>query len=231
MLKKLDAEALFDDWAQRGRAEGMERGHSVRGVQALRQIPIENGQRLLDLGCGNGWATRWLAVQTGNTGSAIGVDAAAGMIALAREHQHNSSTVRFERCTFTELPFADASFDHAFSMEALYYATELAPALDSIARVVKSGGTLTICVDYFTENPHSVAWPTNVGVPMIRLSEHGWQAALESAGFEVKASFRCLDDRPVDPSRPEEERAAKLDFQTRIGTLALRGQRRRLRGQ
>lgn len=218
-----DTEDLFDDWAARGRGEGMERTHSFAGLQALRQIPIQPGQRLLDLGCGNGWATRWLRAQAGEGGEAVGVDVAALMLDRARAASVGIDGLAFERSAFDALPFAGHSFDHAFSMEALYYAVALDPALLSIARVLKPGGTLTVCVDYFEENPYSAPWPERVGVPMIRLSQAGWCGAFEAAGFAVQACFRCLDSRPIGPSCPADERAARHDFATRIGTLAIRG--------
>ncbi len=213
-------EALFDDWAGRGRAEGMERSHKRRGLQALRQIPIAPGQRMLDLGCGNGWATRWMRAQAGDGGSAIGVDVAAVMLQRARLVPVDG--VSYRRHAFDDLPFRDASFDHIFSMEALYYAPALNPALVSAARVLKPGGTLTICVDHYKENPHSASWSADLGVPLIRLSESGWKRALEDVGFAVDARFRCLDDTPIDPATPEPRRSAKLDFMANIGSLAIR---------
>ena len=74
-----DAPALFDDWARRGRAEGMERGHLPRARTALESVAVQPSERVLDLGCGNGWATRLLRARAA---SACGVDAAAEMIAV-----------------------------------------------------------------------------------------------------------------------------------------------------
>jgi len=215
-------EALFDDWAQRGRAEGMERGHRVRAEQALSAIPISLADRLLDLGCGNGWAARWMRSAAGDGGTVVGIDVAREMLERARAQSDGIEGLSFERAAFDQLPWGDDSFDHAFSMEALYYAPEIDAALRSVARVIRPGGTLTMCIDFYEENPYSAPWPTMLGISMHRLSVAGWEAAFESAGFRVESCFRCLDPRPVDPELPEDERAEVEDFRQHIGSLALR---------
>ena len=214
--------ALFDDWAGRGRAEGMERGHRVRAEQALQCIPIAAGDRLLDLGCGNGWGARWMRAAAGPSGSAVGIDVASEMLDRARSQSEGIGGLEFERAAFDELPWDDDSFDHAFSMEALYYAPDIGSALSSVSRVLRPGGTLTMCIDFYEENPYSAPWPAQLGVSMHRLSEVQWKAAFEAAGFRVVACFRCLDPRPADPELPEDERAEVEDFRRRIGSLGLR---------
>ncbi|MEE2829185.1 MAG: class I SAM-dependent methyltransferase [Myxococcota bacterium] len=219
---------LFDDWATRGRAEGMERGHRVRAFRALEEMPITTGDRLLDLGCGNGWATRWLREQAGPTGRAVGIDVSEEMLARARAASDGIAGLSFQAEAFDALPWDEASFDHAFSMEALYYAPDLGAALESIARVLRVDGTLTVCIDFYEENPYSASWPELLGLSMQRLSQDGWCTALELAGFTVDASFRCLDPRPVDAGLPEEERRNEEIFRREIGSLAIRGRRREL---
>ena len=57
-METTETARLFDQWALNGRAEGMERGHEARAIQALEAMPIKLDDKLLDLGCGNGWARR-----------------------------------------------------------------------------------------------------------------------------------------------------------------------------
>ena len=122
-------------------------------------------------------------------------------------------------------PFPDSSFHHAFSMEALYYSQDLPAALGEVRRVLRPGGTLTFCTDFFEENPHCHGWPEQMGIPMLLLSERGWREALEAAGLQVEASFRCLDPRPPDPAQSEQEQQATLHFRTEVGSLTLRARR------
>ena len=190
---------LFDDWARRGRDSGMEEGHFPRAEQALEMMPVLPGHKVLDLGCGNGWATRWLRQCTGPRGLAMGIDIAPEMIDKACCLSGAAKALDFKVAAFEALPFADASYDHAFSMEALYYAPDLSIALLEIARVLKPQGTLCFCTDFYQENPHCHDWPAAMNIPMQLLSEKGWCQRFEGAGFKVLETMRCLDSRPVDP--------------------------------
>jgi len=210
---------VFDDWARRGRAQGMERGHFVRGVQALEAIPLRSGSPSLDLGCGNGWAARWLGARTG--GPSVGVDAAAEMVAEASRNRGEG--LSFARAAFEALPFADGGFSQVFSMEALYYADELDVALSEAHRVLRPEGTLTVCTDFFVENPHCHDWPDKMRIPMTLLAEAGWAAAFERAGLSEVRTFRCLDGRPVDPELPDAQRRSQRHFREQVGALAIQG--------
>jgi len=214
---------LFDDWARDGHAERMERGHSARAIHALEAMGIQPGQRCLDLGCGNGWATRWMKGKVGKEGFAAGVDAAPEMVERARTMSPDYG-LQFRAVSFERLPWS-GYFDHIFSMEALYYAPDLEAALDRAVRALKPGGALTVCTDFYEENPQSHGWPTMMGVPMTLLSEEEWGEALTDAGLDVEASFRCFDARPVDPGLAPAEAAEVTEFRTTIGSLAVRARK------
>jgi ubiquinone/menaquinone biosynthesis C-methylase UbiE len=216
--------ALFDDWARAGRAEGMEQGHRPRALQALEDMPIKLGDKLLDLGCGNGWATKWLKERAGNFGAAVGVDGSPAMVARAKE-LHTRYGLSFRHSSFESLIWKDRFFHHVFSMEALYYAADLGVALEEAARVLAEGGTLTVCTDFYEENPHCHGWPELMGVPMTLLSEAEWAAALEDAGLVVERSWRCLDARPAPEDKSAEEQAEIDDFRQNIGSLAVRARK------
>jgi ubiquinone/menaquinone biosynthesis C-methylase UbiE len=221
--KKTFTEITFDNWAKRGRAEGMETGHQPRAIQALQRIPLTPGQQVLDVGCGNGWATRWLRAQLGADGVAVGIDFSAEMIALSNTQL--TSGLSFSRSAFENLPFETGAFDHIFSMEAIYYAVDLSSALNELARVHRPGGTLTLCIDFYEENPYSADWPDMLNVPMVRLSELGWRDAVAQAGYENIHTCRCFDPRPVTPSGSQDEDAAAEHFRREIGSLAITGLR------
>jgi cyclopropane fatty-acyl-phospholipid synthase-like methyltransferase len=53
--------ATFDQWADDGRDLRMEKGHGDVVRQVIAQLGVRPGEQILDLGCGNGWATRLLA--------------------------------------------------------------------------------------------------------------------------------------------------------------------------
>lgn len=166
---------LFDGWAARGRAEGMEEGHMRTAAPLLRNMPWRAGQRVLDLGCGNAWASAW-AREAGAT--AVAVDVSPAMLHKAR--RRGIATLRAD---MQSLPLADDVFDHVWSMEALYYAPDPDAVLAEARRVLRPGGRLTVLLDHYEENAASHSWPEDTGVPMVLRSEAGWTASLEAAGF------------------------------------------------
>jgi ubiquinone/menaquinone biosynthesis C-methylase UbiE len=175
-----DAITLFGEWARKGRADPMARSHAPRATAALEQLPLRDTHRVLDLGCGEGWATRWLAERLPE-GEAVGLDGSDDMLAQARA-KATSPRATFVRGELDALPFDDGSFDHAFSMEALYY-VDLDRALAEVARVVRRGGSLAACTDFYEEHADSHAWPEQLGLVMDLRSEAQWVHALSQAGF------------------------------------------------
>lgn len=211
---------LFDTWAQRGKAEGMESGHSPRALHALERISLKSGQRILDLGCGNGWATRWMRERLGD-GEAYGIDASALMIERAQSQSEAISGLHFSVGEFEKLSFPDQHFDHIFSFEALYYSIDLQQALSEIKRVLKTQGTLTLGTDYYQENPQCHDWQDRMQIPMTLLSTESWREQISAAGLTVVEDFRCLDPRPVDESLSEAEQLKIRSFREEIGSLAI----------
>ena len=51
----------FDRWATEGKDRGMEERHWRTAKRALARMPLEDGDTVLDLGTGSGYALRALA--------------------------------------------------------------------------------------------------------------------------------------------------------------------------
>ena len=200
-----DAVDLFSDWAHAGRGEPMGQQHARRATAALEALHPQPGEAFVDLGCGEGWATRWLAERVGSQGRVVGLDGSTAMLERARR---TSTTATYTQGNLLALPFADGSFQGAFSMETLYY-VDIDAALAEVARVLAPGGRVAICTDFYTEHAASHAWPEQLGLVMDLRDTQGWQEALERAGFTEVRSTRLRD-----PSQPEHP-----------GTLAVYGQR------
>jgi len=109
----------FDRWADLGRDAGMEEEHGDVVRQVVARMELPTGTRVLDLGCGNGWATRLIAANFEGV-EAVGVEAAPKMVARANELHDSSIAARYETGSFEALGFRDGEFDRVFSMEALY---------------------------------------------------------------------------------------------------------------
>src|SRR3954468_7663479 len=85
----------FNEWARAGKGESMERGHRPVGEQAIAKMNVPEDARVLDIGCGSGWATRLLA-DYASRGGVTGIDISDEMIELAREQSNSYSNVDFK---------------------------------------------------------------------------------------------------------------------------------------
>lgn len=105
--------------------------HELAGG-VLEWLAAQPGERILDLGCGDGQLTQRIAA-TG--ASVVGVDASPEMLAAARSRGIDAHEGRAE-----SLPFADQSFDAVFSNAALHWVRGQDEMMAEVRRVLKPGG-------------------------------------------------------------------------------------------
>lgn len=186
----------FNDWARAGKGESMERGHRPVGEQAIERMQIPPDARVLDIGCGSGWAARLMAQQA-LEGSVVGIDVSDEMISVARGESAGYSNLQFQVASAEELPFDAGAFTHAFSMESLYYYTEIEVALAEIRRVLDKDGLFVAVVDLYLENAPSHQWIETLKVPVHLLSSSDYRSLLQRAGFSDVRDERLIDPAPV----------------------------------
>lgn len=113
----------------------------------LAHMPIEPGQRLLDVACGTGVIAREAAYMVGTKGSITGIDLNEGMLDIARMHAPDSSTtLQWHKADAENLPFPDANFDVALCQQGLQFFPDKLVALQEMYRVLEPGGLVGICV-------------------------------------------------------------------------------------
>lgn len=186
----------FNDWARAGRGQGMEKSHRPVGEQAINFMRLPVDARVLDVGCGSGWATRLMAGKA-TIGRVVGIDIADEMITLARQTSASFANIEFQVASAEKLPFSDGEFSHAFSMESLYYYADMLNALREIRRVLKPGGRFVTVVDLFKENPATEQWIKDLKVPVQFLSIADYRTQFESAGFVNVSDSRLYDPAPI----------------------------------
>ncbi|MBX9387661.1 class I SAM-dependent methyltransferase [Streptomonospora nanhaiensis] len=111
----------------------------------LAAAAIGAGDRVLDIGCGNGQLTR-LAARRAAGGSALGVDLSGPMLARARATaaEEGVANVAFEQGDAQVHPFAPGGFDAALSRFGVMFFADPVAAFANISRALRPGGRLAL---------------------------------------------------------------------------------------
>lgn len=112
----------------------------LAGQEFLDWIAPHQGQRWLDVGCGNGAFTQLIAAQSAPL-SLVGIDPSDAQLAFARRHPLLQS-VEFANADAMGLPFPDAAFDLAVMPLVIFFVPVPAQGVAEMARVVAPGGTV-----------------------------------------------------------------------------------------
>jgi ubiquinone/menaquinone biosynthesis C-methylase UbiE len=114
------------------------------------------GMRVLDLGSGAGDVCMLLADMVGPSGSVVGLDLDANVIALARERISAAGlrNVSFAQCEFSSY-VPEASFDAIVGRLILMYQPDPAAALATLIKHLKPGGAVAFLELWFMPMPPS----------------------------------------------------------------------------
>jgi ubiquinone/menaquinone biosynthesis C-methylase UbiE len=140
-----DAKASARRWFDR-RAGGYESGFTARWRDpaqraSLAALELTADDRLLDVGCGTGWAVRAAAA---SAGSVVGVDLSPEMIRRARELAGGIGNVGFAIADSERLPFPDVAFTAVLCSNSFHHYPGPDRAVREMRRVLEPGGRLVI---------------------------------------------------------------------------------------
>src|SRR3954447_5409945 len=139
-------------------AKALEAIYETRDMLRRRRLVLDAlnahaGERVLDVGCGPGVYAADLLERVGSSGSVAGIDASEAMLALAERRAPGAELVS---APATALPFDDASFDGALSVQVLEYVEDVDRVLSELGRVLRPGGRIVLWdVDWPTVSMHS----------------------------------------------------------------------------
>jgi len=212
----------FNQWATAGRGDEMESHHSDITEQTLALMDIQPGDRILDLGCGTGWASRRMA-RIATTGEVVGLDVADEMLRRAEQASSAFRNVRYAWGSAENIPEADNAFSKMLSVESFYYYADQGKALDELRRVMAPGAKLFILINLYKDNHYSLRWVTELKVPVQALSEAEYKALLEKHGFKNVEARRIPDRSPTAETYSGKwfKNADELRDFKRIGALLL----------
>src|ERR1700751_1479239 len=191
----------FNRWAEAGEGEAMERHHLDITEKTIRRMELRPGERVLDLGCGSGWATRLLArlVADGpeGFGQVVGLDVSDEMIRHARATSKDFDNIMFGWGSATQIPWEENFFDKMLSVESFYYYPDQERALAELFRVMAPKGRLFILINLYRENPYSLQWVDKLKVPVHVRSAAEYLELLRKHAFEHVEYTQIPDDTPT----------------------------------
>jgi ubiquinone/menaquinone biosynthesis C-methylase UbiE len=221
--RKLQQE--FNQWAAAGRGDEMEDHHSDITGQTLALMDLQPSDRVLDLGCGTGWASRRLARVAAEV---VGLDVADEMLRRAESASSGFPNIRYVWGSAEKIPAPDNHFTKVLSVESFYYYADQGKALDELRRVLAPGGKLFILINLYKDNHYSLRWVTELKVPVQALSQQEYLALLERHGFSNLEAQRIPDRSPSPDvySGKWFKNAEELKDFKRIGALLLIGDKK-----
>lgn len=191
----------FNRWAEAGEGEKMRTHHLDIAQKTIRLMDLRPGERVLDLGCGSGWATRLLARLVANTsessGQVVGLDISDQMIRQARAESKEFKNVLFLCGSAQQIPWEGNFFDKVLSIESFYYYPDQGRALQELFRVMAPRGRLFILINLYKDNPYSLQWVDKLRVPVHVRSAREYAELLRTHGFEKVEWRQIPDDTPT----------------------------------
>jgi ubiquinone/menaquinone biosynthesis C-methylase UbiE len=221
----------FNRWAEAGRGEEMESHHRYITEQAVRHMDLRAGERVLDLGCGTGWASRILARLVGEGpagfGQVVGVDVSDEMVRRARAQSADFENVMYVWAPADKIPWEENYFDKVLSVESFYYYPDQERALAELFRVMAPHGRLFILINLYADNHYSLRWVNELKVPVHARSEAEYVDLLKAHAFEDVQAVRIPDETPTPETYSGKwfANAEELRDFKKIGALLLMGKK------
>ena len=106
--------------------------------QLFSQIDLSNTKKALEVGCGIGVLSSYLAKKY--KWDLTGIDLDPEQIERARKDNTEDENLRFFEADVTKLPFADSEFDMVLSFDVLHHIPNWDKALNKISRVLRPEG-------------------------------------------------------------------------------------------
>jgi SAM-dependent methyltransferase len=139
-----DGEAGLHWVAEAERYDALNGRFGERVVEALDPQP---GERVLDVGCGNGALSVAIAERVGPGGTVLGIDLSGPMLEVARRRagEQSRDNAHFERGDAQVDPLPEASFDAVTSRFGVMFFDDAVAAFANLARATKPDGRVAFC--------------------------------------------------------------------------------------
>ena len=123
------------------------------GIDTLSQLKLVGNERILDVGCGDGKLTAYLA-QAVPQGFVVGIDISDNMINFAQDVYKTISNLSFEQANATELSF-NMEFDLVVSQACLHWIKDKKKAIQNMVQSLKPNGRILLRAACAEKNPYA----------------------------------------------------------------------------
>ncbi|GAI28229.1 unnamed protein product [marine sediment metagenome] len=115
----------------------------------IQRSGIKQGMHILEIGCGSGAFTTFVARAIGRKGKVYALDIQSGMLKqledkLSKPENQDIKNIELIKSNAYDLPFDDNSFDLIYMVTVLPEIPDQNKALQQIKRVLKPGGILAV---------------------------------------------------------------------------------------
>lgn len=136
-----DVGAAYDLWAATYDTDE-NRTRELAGEVLRGSGPVVDGRDVVEIGCGTGRNTAWLAERAA---SVVGLDLSEGMLERARARIGSPRVGFLRHDVRSPWPLADGAADLVVAMLVLEHVEDLRPVVAEARRVLRPGGTLYLC--------------------------------------------------------------------------------------
>ncbi|MCX7379913.1 MAG: class I SAM-dependent methyltransferase [Alphaproteobacteria bacterium] len=189
-------------------AEFLNGNNRSANTSNLARLGLTAGQRVLEIGFGNGRAAADVLASSDKVQYA-GIDISPTMVAEAV--RFNAPSVAAGRATFhlgaaDQMPFPDASFYAIFSSGVIHFWPDPDPSLRDLHRVLRPGGlSVHSCIDPRTAPPFALAEP---GFHLRPAAE--WDRLFRAAGFAEVAAEAVERDQLNSDGTPTKRYSVRV---------------------
>ena len=147
--------------------QGLDGAPEWPAIRAM--LPDVRDKRVVDLGCGFGWTSRWMREH--GAASVLGLDLSENMIGRAKANT-NDSDIEYRIADLETLELAKAGFDLAYSALTFHYIRDFDRLVRTIHRALTPGGNFVFTIEHpifmAAAHPHWITdedgrktWPVN----------------------------------------------------------------------
>lgn len=174
----------FEELAPRWDVDGQDPGGTVARLEELAdQLQLQPGMDLLEVGCGTGQITGWLAARVA-PGKVVAVDFAEAMLAQARRKQLAAEFRRADVCCD---PLGQRCFDVALCFHSFPHFRDQAAALRNLASALRPDGRLMVMHLAGSEQINAFHDEVGGAVSGDHLpSRTDWECLLAQAGLQIR---------------------------------------------